>query len=201
MPPNSFAGSIGNCGKRFITTPVKLLGRIPQPKLVAAATDDGYLAHMNRVHADFRKHLEEPAGITRITPADETAVAYFSAEFGLHESLPIYSGGLGILAGDHLKSASELGVPLAAVGLLYRNGYFQQYPLRRWLAAGSLSGARFLQPRGRAVAICRQFRGEGPASIICRTTPSSAKVWRANVGRVPLYLLDTNLPEEFAVRS
>src|SRR6202000_2693321 len=81
-----------------------------------------------RVYAQFKKHLEEP-GWYKHAHADQPDlhVAYFSAEFGLHESLPIYSGGLGILAGDHLKSASELGMPLVAVGLLYRNGYFQQY--------------------------------------------------------------------------
>src|SRR4051812_29777294 len=108
--------------------PVKLLGAIAQSKLAAAATDEGYLAHMNRVHAAFREHLNQPGWFKEHHPDKERLlVAYFSAEFGLHESLPIYSGGLGILAGDHLKSASELGVPLVGVGLLYRQGYFQQY--------------------------------------------------------------------------
>src|SRR5678815_3395861 len=108
--------------------PVKLLGVIDQQKLASAAVDEGYLAHMHRVYAEFRKHLGEKGWFNE-THGDKgkMQVAYFSAEFGLHESLPIYSGGLGILAGDHLKSASELGIPLAAVGLLYRNGYFNQY--------------------------------------------------------------------------
>ena len=108
--------------------PVKLLGAIDQAKLAAAAADDGYLAHMNRVYEDFEKHLKAKGWFNE-THGDKAnmQVAYFSAEFGLHESLPIYSGGLGILAGDHLKSASEIAIPLVAVGLLYRNGYFQQY--------------------------------------------------------------------------
>ena len=108
--------------------PVKLLGSIDQGKLAAAATDEGYLAHMHRVYAEFQEHLKQKGWFNEHNPDKEKMlVAYFSAEFGLHESLPIYSGGLGILAGDHLKSASELGIPLVGVGLLYRNGYFQQY--------------------------------------------------------------------------
>ena len=108
--------------------PVKLLGVIAQSKLIAAASDDGFLAHLNRVYDIFKEHLSQNGWFSE-THAEkkDLLVAYFSAEFGLHESLPIYSGGLGILAGDHLKSASELSLPLVGVGLLYRNGYFQQY--------------------------------------------------------------------------
>src|SRR6476661_1328997 len=108
--------------------PVKLLGTIDQGKLAAAAKDDGYLAQLKRVYAHFRAHMDEVGWYaTQHADKPRLRVAYFSAEFGVHESLPIYSGGLGILAGDHLKSASEIGLPLAGVGLLYRNGYFQQY--------------------------------------------------------------------------
>src|SRR4051812_41255045 len=108
--------------------PVKMLGLIDQTKLKTAAEDEGYLAHLTRVHEAFQTHLRED-GWFHETHKDKAKmmVAYFSAEFGLHESLPIYSGGLGVLAGDHLKSASEIGVPLTGMGLLYRNGYFQQY--------------------------------------------------------------------------
>ena len=112
---------------------MELLGQVAQGRLAEAARDDGYLAAVRRVAAAFRSDLAG-GGWYGEAHADEAAtadgpplhVAYFSAEFGLHESLPIYSGGLGVLAGDHLKSASDLGVPLTAVGLLYRNGYFQQ---------------------------------------------------------------------------
>jgi starch phosphorylase len=108
--------------------PVKLLGVIDGTKLEQASNDEGYLAHMQRVYAAFRAHVEG-RGWFKDAHADRSkmCVAYFSAEFGIHESLPIYSGGLGVLAGDHLKSSSELGMPLVGVGLLYRNGYFQQY--------------------------------------------------------------------------
>jgi starch phosphorylase len=108
--------------------PVKLLGAIQQEKLAAAALDEGFLAHLSRVYMMFKSHLSEKGWFNK-AHAEESKllVAYFSAEFGLHESLPIYSGGLGILAGDHLKSASEIGLPLIGVGLLYRQGYFQQY--------------------------------------------------------------------------
>src|SRR5262245_44180102 len=108
--------------------PVKMLGTISQAKLAAAAEDEGYVAHMKRVHTSFKMHLEEHGWFHQHhQDKDGTLWAYFSAEFGLHESLPIYSGGLGVLAGDHLKSASEIGLPLVALGLAYRNGYFQQY--------------------------------------------------------------------------
>src|SRR6476619_7347155 len=107
--------------------PVKLLGTISQTKLAAAAEDDGYVAHLKRVYDLFRLHLEAHGWFHQNHPDKEKMlVAYFSAEFGLHESLPIYSGGLGVLAGDHLKSASELGIPLVGVGLYYDQGYFRQ---------------------------------------------------------------------------
>src|ERR1051325_3430165 len=102
--------------------PVKMLGLMPQEKLAAAAQDDGYMAHLKRVYDAFRQHLAQPGWFKEAHPEkSKLLVSYFSAEFGLHESLPIYSGGLGVLAGDHLKSASEIGLPLVGVGLLYRN--------------------------------------------------------------------------------
>src|SRR5438045_5907123 len=107
--------------------PLKMLGIIEQGNLVAASKDEAYLAHLQRVYAAFQAHLQGKGWFKDTHPdKGDLRVAYFSAEFGLHESLPIYSGGLGILAGDHLKSASELGVPPVAVRLLYRTGYFQQ---------------------------------------------------------------------------
>src|SRR5688500_18274662 len=91
--------------------PVKLLGVIEQAKLAAAANDDGFRAHMNRVYAAFKQHLSEEGWFhQQHRDKSKLLIAYFSAEFGLHESLPIYSGGLGILAGDHLKSAAELAL-------------------------------------------------------------------------------------------
>jgi starch phosphorylase len=174
--------------------PVRLLGTIPQAKLATAATDDGYLAHMNRVYAEFRKHIEEPGWYHQHHAAkSKLQVAYFSAEFGIHESLPIYSGGLGILAGDHLKSASELGVPLMGVGLLYRNGYFQQY-----LSADGWQQEAYPELDFYNLAVEPLRFADGNPVHVRVDLPDNAvfcKVWRANVGRVPLYLLDTNLQE------
>ena len=121
------------------------------------------------------------------------SVAYFSAEFGLHESLPIYSGGLGILAGDHLKSASEIGLPLVAVGLLYRNGYFQQYLTPDGWQQESYPELDFynlaIEPLKYTDGSPIQVRVDMPDNAVF------CKVWKASIGRIPLYLLDTNLPE------
>ena len=174
--------------------PVKMLGVIPQSKLAAAAKDEGYLAHMRRVHEEFKDHLSRPGWFNQ-THGDRSKmlVAYFSAEFGLHECLPIYSGGLGILAGDHLKSASELAVPLVAVGLLYRNGYFRQY-----LSADGWQQEAYPELDFYNLPIEQLRYADGSPVTIRVDLPDNAvfcKVWKASVGRVPLYLLDTNLQE------
>lgn len=174
--------------------PIKLLGSISQTKLAAAAEDDGYLAHMKRVYDLFKHHLTEKGWFQGHHPnRSKFLVAYFSAEFGLHESLPIYSGGLGVLAGDHLKSASELAIPLVAVGLLYRNGYFQQYLSADGYQQEAYPELDFynlpVQPLKYTDGSPVHVRVELPDnSVFC-------KVWRANVGRIPLYLLDTNITE------
>lgn len=174
--------------------PVKLLGAIEQDKLIAAAEDEGYLAHLRRVQQAFDNHLQGE-GWYQHAYADKSKllVAYFSAEFGLHESLPIYSGGLGVLAGDHLKSASELGLPLVGVGLLYRNGYFQQY-----LSPDAWQQESYPELDFYNLPI-EPVRGTDGSSIHVRVDlPDNAvfcKVWKTHVGRIPLYLLDTNLQE------
>jgi len=174
--------------------PVKLLGLVPQATLQAMAADDGYRAHLHRVHEAFKEHLAEK-GWYQSHHADHAKlqVAYFSAEFGLHESLPIYSGGLGILAGDHLKSASEIGLPLAGVGLLYRNGYFQQY-----LSADGWQQEEYPELDFYNLAIKQMKFTDGTPVRVRVDLPENAVfcyVWRANIGRIPLYLMDTNLPE------
>jgi starch phosphorylase len=171
--------------------PLKLLGVIAQSKLVAAADDDGFLAHMNRVHEAFKEYLAEKGWYyEKHADKSKLLVAYFSAEFGLHESLPIYSGGLGILAGDHLKSASELNVPLVGVGLLYRNGYFQQY-----LTADGWQQEAYPELDFYNLAI-EPIKNPDGSTLYVRVdmpdNPVFCKVWRASVGRISLYLLDTN---------
>jgi starch phosphorylase len=174
--------------------PVKMLGAIAQEKLVAAANDDGYLAHMQRVYTAFRAHMDGK-GWFKGAHADKSKllVGYFSAEFGLHESLPIYSGGLGILAGDHLKSSAELSLPLVGVGLLYRNGYFQQY-----LTADGWQQEAYPELDFYNLAIKPLRSPDGNPVRVRVDLPENAvfcNVWQANVGRIPLYLLDTNLAE------
>jgi starch phosphorylase len=109
-------------------SPIRLLGSTSQARFEELGTDDGFLAHMDRVAQALDHYLKCPTWFssTYTTEAD-ARIAYFSAEFGIHESVPVYSGGLGVLAGDHLKSASDLGIPLVGVSLMYREGYFRQY--------------------------------------------------------------------------
>ncbi|MEO1237557.1 MAG: alpha-glucan family phosphorylase, partial [Planctomycetota bacterium] len=178
--------------------PVKLLGVVDQDALERAARDPSYLGLMERVQADLERdrartpwHVGAGHGV-----AEGKTVAYFCAEFGLAECFQIYSGGLGCLAGDHLKSASELGLPLVAVGLLYRNGYFQQYLSHDgWqqetnpdLDFGNLPVKPVTGDDGQPVKVHVDLPGRPPGGI-------AVTLWRADVGRVPLYLLDTNLPE------
>ena len=191
---NCFAGSTRDLWTEVYHNPVKLLGRIDQAKLVAASVDQGYLAHLARVYEMFRLHLQAHGWFhENHQDQDKVVVAYFSAEFGLHESLPIYSGGLGVLAGDHLKSASEIGIPLVAVGLLYRNGYFQQYLTADGWQQESYPELDFynlaVEPARYTDGSAVQVRVDMPESVVF------CKVWKAQIGRIVLYLLDTNLPE------
>ena len=120
-------------------------------------------------------------------------MAYFSAEFGLTECLPIYSGGLGVLSGDHLKSASDLGVPLVGVGLLYREGYFRQY-----LNADGWQGEQYPENDFYNLPLTLVRGEDGSPLKVAVELPGrllTAQIWRVQVGRVPLYLLDTNVPE------
>src|SRR6266542_3872231 len=109
--------------------PVLMLGTVDQAKLEAAAHDESFLAHLDRAARELISYVSaESTWYRRSNPqAKGLLVAYFSAEFGLTECLSVFAGGLGVLAGDHLKSASDLGVPLVGVGLLYQQGYFRQY--------------------------------------------------------------------------
>ncbi|MBD1863400.1 MULTISPECIES: alpha-glucan family phosphorylase [Trichocoleus] len=172
--------------------PVLMLGTISQERLREVAEDEGFLAHMERAARQLDGYLTERTWYRKQKAKDQQACyAYFSAEFGLTDSLPIYSGGLGVLAGDHLKSASDLGLPLVAVGLLYQEGYFAQY-----LNADGWQQERYpindfynmplepeRHPDGSEIRISVEYPG--------RTV--YARVWRVQVGTVPLYLLDTNI--------
>jgi starch phosphorylase len=186
--------------------PVLMLGTIRQDRLEALAQDDGFLAHLERVCQRYDQYMKSqtswyqktypapPAGVSEgRTGGDSTPlrVAYFSAEFGLTECLPNYSGGMGILAGDHLKSSSDLGLPVVGIGLLYQQGYFRQY-----LNADGWQQETYPLNDFYVLPLHREERPDGTPVTIEVEYPGrmvKAQVWRAQVGRVPLYLLDTNL--------
>ena len=176
--------------------PVLLLGTIEQAKLEEAANDDAFLAHLRRVESNLETYLAGDSTWFRRTYAksgDVPLIAYFSAEFGLTECLSIFAGGLGILAGDHLKSASDLGVPLVGVGLLYQQGYFRQYLSQSGWQQEAYVGQRLSQSAGQSWSITRTG-SPVMVEVDLAGQPVYAQVWRVQVGRVPLYLLDTNIP-------
>jgi len=174
--------------------PVKMLGMLPQDTLEGAAHDEGFLTSLKRVQENLDRHMQRQPWLQTIGhDVGDATIAYFCAEFGLTECLPIYSGGLGCLAGDHLKSASELGLPFIAVGLLYRNGYFQQHLSADGWQQESAPDLDFAN-----LPIKPLKDGNGEQVKVCVRLPGREVVlglWRVNVGRIPLYLLDTNLPE------
>jgi len=172
--------------------PVLMLGLISQERLNELTNDQGFMAQLERVAGDFDRYLSKPRVQSAEYCAEEPLqVAYFSAEFGLIQCLPIYSGGLGILAGDHLKSASDLNVPLVGVGLLYQGGYFSQY-----LTADGWQMETYPQNDFSNMPV-RPARDEDgkPVSVtvMIKEVPVEVQVWQIMVGRISLYMLDTNV--------
>ncbi|MEP6697644.1 MAG: alpha-glucan family phosphorylase [Pseudonocardiales bacterium] len=174
--------------------PVRLLGEVSAERLAALSRDQAFLDRLNEAAADLHRYLEEPRWYQRLQASPPTCVAYFSPEFGITEVLPQYSGGLGILAGDHLKSASDLGVPILGVGLLYRSGYFTQS-----LSADGWQEERYppIDPHGLPLTLVTGRDGAGVRIMIGlpegRTL--AAQIWKAQVGRVALLLLDSDIEE------
>ena len=180
--------------------PVEFLKRLPAEQLERRAAE---MALDSRIDYAFRRLAEylrdtDSWGAVHASILRSRPVAYFSAEFGLHESLPIYSGGLGVLAGDHLKSASDLGIPLIGIGLLYAQGYFRQtLDINGWQQELYLNAETDLLPIESVVGADEQ-----PLLVAIETTTGTlhARVWRVGVGRTTLYLLDSNVPAKFRVR-
>ncbi|MCV2488801.1 alpha-glucan family phosphorylase [Geodermatophilus sp. YIM 151500] len=174
--------------------PVKVLGEVSAERLAQLAKDRRFLRRLQDVVDDLEEYLTTPRWYQSLGSEAPAAIAYFSAEFGITEVLPQYSGGLGILAGDHLKAASDLGVPLVGVGLLYRAGYFEQ-----GLSADGWQLEHYpsLDPHGLPVKLLRQT--DGSAVVISVPLPEGrtlhAHVWRVQVGRVTLLLLDSDIEE------
>lgn len=179
--------------ERVEHNPVKFLLGVRREELDRAAADQHFLNKYDAVMADFDRYINDEKWFTRVhSRYKDKTIAYFSAEFGIHESCPIYSGGLGVLAGDHIKSASDLGLPLVAVGLLYKHGYFNQ----------------FINPDGRQetyypdlnfneMPITPVVGDSGLDTTVSVELPGRtvfARIWKARVGLAQLILLDTNLP-------
>src|SRR4030095_544318 len=175
--------------------PVRMLQLSRQARLEELAQDKAFLRELKQVHEEFRNYLarEDTYGKTGAGAAIKRPIGYFSAEFGFHESIPNYSGGLGILAGDHCKSASDLGLNFVAVGLLYRHGYFRQE-----MANSGAQQSVQLNQNFTHLPLVDAIDAEGAPLFIGveiggRTV--RVKVWKLYVGRISLYLLDTDLAE------
>jgi len=173
--------------------PVLMLGTIRQSRLQEVLDDDGFVAQMDRALQRLEDYLHNRPWYKkhRPQPVAGECYAYFSMEFGLTSCMPVYSGGLGVLAGDHLKSASDLGLPLVAVGLLYQQGYFAQY-----LNADGWQQERYPINDFYNMPLHLERTAEGTELRIVVDYPGrrvEARVWRVQVGTVPLYLLDTNI--------
>jgi starch phosphorylase len=168
--------------------PVRMLGLVSRDRFEALAADPGFVRFMGEVREEQRRYLEGDRWFQARGESPLRSVAYFSPEFGIAEAVPQYSGGLGVLAGDHLKSASDLGVPLVGVGLLYRHGYFRQS-----LDAEGWQQQRYplLDPHVMALTPCSGIR----VTVDLAGVPLVARVWKAEVGRIPLYFLDADLDE------
>ncbi len=174
-----------------------LLAQVSDLRLAQVAADPAFADRIQRLSAGFNAYLsdQQPWSKLQLAPriSAETPVAYFCAEFGIHNSLPLYSGGLGILAGDHLKSASDLNLPLVAIGLFYRFGYFRQR-----LSRAGWQEETYRENHSDELALHSVNDEAGNPlliEVVMRGRAVRARVWRADVGRVRLYLLDTNVAE------
>lgn len=174
--------------------PVKFLRNVPQDKLNDVAEDSAFLAAYASVLADFDAYMAPDASTWfNRNHADkrDNVIAYFSAEFGLHEALPIYSGGLGILSGDHCKAASDLGLPFIGIGFLYPQGYFTQR-----IDATGMQQAIYEKVDFAEVPAVPALGPDGKEVLINVDLPGRtvyAKVWKIQVGRIPIYLMDTDV--------
>ncbi len=172
--------------------PRRLLAEISELRLWQKANDASFVERVNKFAEYQSRYLEaKPKNFGNISA--KRPVAYFCAEYGVNNSLPIYSGGLGILAGDHLKSASDMNVPLVAIGLMYRFGYFRQK-----LDINGFQTEKYLDSFDNEIAVSPVFDENGERIVIhvkMRGRDVFAQTWLAKIGRISLYLLDTNIPQ------
>ncbi len=180
--------------ERCYQNPVEMLSKLPQQKLESAARDEAFLASLDKVYDQYQNYLAQKRWFDyKFGDGRKDRIAYFSLEYGLDTGLPVYSGGLGVLSGDTLKSASDIGLPMVAIGLLYRYGYFRQF-----LSSDGWQQERYEEndwyhmpvelvkdEEGRPVRVSLKLDG----------VPVQIQIWKVRVGLIPLYLLDTNIPE------
>jgi starch phosphorylase len=175
--------------------PVMMLGSMSQQRLNSLSRDDAFMAQVERCCGKLKSYLTTSSSWFKKShpEAEKLQIAYFSAEFGLTECLQNYSGGLGVLAGDHLKSASDLGLPIIGIGLLYQQGYFRQY-----LNADGWQQERYPENDFYTLPLHLERHENGKPKTISIELPGrsvAAQIWKVQVGRIPLYLLDTNIPQ------
>jgi starch phosphorylase len=170
--------------------PVRLLQEVPPSAFARLAADDGFVARVHDLRERVAADLARPYAETSVTAG--RPAAFFCAEYGVHQSLPVYSGGLGVLAGDILKAASDLAVPLVAIGLMYRHGYFRQRT-----DVGGWQHEYWVDTDADRLPAALVTAGDQPLTVSVPVGERQvvAQVWRVDVGRVPLLLLDTNRPE------
>ncbi|MBK7141508.1 MAG: alpha-glucan family phosphorylase [bacterium] len=174
--------------------PVEMLSRLPQEALAKAAQDEAFLVSLDRVYQKYVDYHNRRKWFHYKYPdMEDQKIAYFSLEFGLDTGLPVYSGGLGVLAGDTLKSASDLGLPLVGVGLLYRYGYFRQI-----LSPDGWQQERYEENDWYHMPVQLVKNGHDEplrVTVDLDGMPVQCQIWKVTVGHIPLYLLDTNIPE------
>lgn len=172
--------------------PVRMLGLVPSARFQELTEDEAFMSFLGNIEKDLNAYLNEPRWF-QDRSGDPFRVAYLSPEFGVSEAIPVYSGGLGVLAGDHLKASSDLGVDLVAVGLLYREGYFRQR-----LNADGWQQERYpkLDPHAMPLTLLTDENGSAlKIEVELAGARCVAQIWQASVGRVPLLLLDCDVEE------
>src|SRR5207248_856572 len=179
---------------------VRLLSEVRPARLEEVASSADYLQSYDSVFSDFDAYMHPRANETWFSHTYpeliHRTIAYFSAEFGLDESLPIYSGGLGILSGDHAKEASDLGLPYVGVGMFYAQGYFQQRIPRDGMQEAYYDVLHFSEAS--VLPVYDEKGAEVMISVDLPGRPVYARLWRVQVGCIPLYLMDTDVPHNNA---
>lgn len=171
--------------------PVLLINRLSQEELEELASQNEFVAYLDSVYDSFRKYLESEGWYNKLNNEKEGTIVYLSPEFGINESFPNYSGGLGVLSGDHLKTSSDLGIPLVGIGLLYQQGYFRQK-----LTQSGWQNELYITNDFFSLPLFIQRDRNGDPLIIELDFPLGkvyAQVWRMEIGKIHLFLLDTNI--------